>query len=97
MQENKRIIIWPTYLDLSRSRKEGRLASKASAVRTPRILEIQRAAEKLGLHPEVVSDNSHPSMWWEKTGYVTVDNIGPKSDLLRRIGAEIIRMRGGKQ
>jgi signal recognition particle subunit SRP19 len=97
MRENKQIIIWPVYLDATRARNEGRLVAAACAVRAPKVSEIQRAAEKLGLHPEIVKDRAHPATWTDKSGMVVIDNKGPKSELLRKIGAEIIRARGGKQ
>ena len=97
MRQNKKIVIWPIYLDLSRTRKEGRLTQKNLAVKAPKVFEINKAAEKLGLHPQIEVGKAHPSRWWDKCGWVTIDNIGPKTVLLGKIGAEIIRMRGGKQ
>lgn len=97
MREKKRIIIWPLYLDLNLKREQGRQAPIACSVRAPKASEISRAAEKLGLHPELEADKKHPSRWYEASGMVVVDNAGPKSELLRKIGAEIIRGRGGKQ
>ncbi len=97
MREKKQIIIWPVYLDAARARKEGRLVAAEYAVRAPKVAEIQRAAEKLGLHPEIVKDRAHPATWTDRSGMVVVDNKGPKSDLLRQIGTEIIKARGGKQ
>jgi signal recognition particle subunit SRP19 len=97
MKENKQIIVWPVYLDAARARAEGRLVSAACAVKAPKVTEIQRAAEKLGLHPEIVKDRAHPATWTDKSGMVLVDNKGPKTELLRKIGAEIIKARGGKQ
>jgi signal recognition particle subunit SRP19 len=96
MQEKKQIIIWPVYLDAARARNEGRLVSSEFAVRAPRVSEIHRAAEKLGLHPEIVKERAHPATWTDKSGMVLIDNKGPKSELLRKIGAEIIKERGGK-
>lgn len=97
MRENKQIVIWPVYLDMNRARNEGRLAPVTCSVKSPKVQEIFRAAEKLGLHPEQVSDRAHPATWADKSGYVLIDNVGPKSDLIRRIGTEMIRLRGGKQ
>lgn len=97
MREKHQIVIWPVYLDATKARNEGRLAPLECSVKAPRVTEIVRAADKLGLHPEQVSDRAHPATWADKSGHVLVDNIGPKSDLLRRIGTEIIRLRGGKQ
>ena len=97
MKEKHQVLIWPVYLDATKARNQGRLAPLSCSVKGPKVNEIYRAAEKLGLHPEQVSDSAHPSTWADKTGHVLIDDIGPKSDLLRRIGTEIIRMRGGKQ
>jgi signal recognition particle subunit SRP19 len=97
MQKNKKIIVWPVYLDLNLTRKEGRLTRKEFSVKSPKVQEIKRAGEILGLHPEVEAGKAHPSTWWDKGGRVTVDNAGPKSALLDKIGAEIIKMRGNKQ
>jgi signal recognition particle subunit SRP19 len=97
IRQKHQIVIWPVYLDAGRARNEGRLTPAELSVRSPRVSEIQRAAEKLGLHPEVVGNKAHPADWTNPSGMVLVDNKGPKSELLRKIGAEIIRMRGGKQ
>ena len=97
MQSKKRIFVWPVYLDLNRTRKEGRLTKVEHSVKMPKASEISRAAENLGLHPEVEAGRSHPSRPFDRTGRVTIDNLGPKSVLLDKIGAEIIRLRGGRQ
>jgi|AGTN01.3.fsa_nt_gi Signal recognition particle 19 kDa protein len=97
MKEKKQIVIWPVYLDAARARNDGRLVSEECAVRAPKVSEIHRAAEKLGLHPEIVKDRAHPATWTDKSGMVLIDNKGPKSELLRKIGVEIIKARGGKQ
>lgn len=97
MQEAKRIIVWPIYLDYNRTRNEGRLTKKEHSVKSPKVSEIKRAAEKLEMHPEVEPGKAHPATPMDKTGYLTIDNIGPKSALLDKIGAEIIKMRGNKQ
>jgi signal recognition particle subunit SRP19 len=97
MQQKKRLFVWPVYLDLNHTRKEGRLTRKEHSVRAPKVSEIKRAADNLGLHPEIEANKAHPATWWEKGGRVTIDNAGPKSNLLDKIGTEIIRLRGGKQ
>lgn len=97
MQSKKRVFVWPVYLDLNHTRKEGRMTKKEHSVRAPKATEIKRAAENLGLHPEIEANKTHPSRPFDKTGRVTIDNTGPKSVLLDKIGVEIIRLRGGKQ
>ncbi len=51
MRQNKKIVIWPVYLDLNHTRKEGRLTRNELSVKAPKVFEIDKAAEKLGLHP----------------------------------------------
>ncbi|MGA9140196.1 MAG: signal recognition particle subunit SRP19/SEC65 family protein [Methanocella sp.] len=97
MRENKQIIIWPVYIDAGKARSEGRLAPEGCSVKAPKVSEIFRAAEKLGLNPEIVKDKAHPATWADKSGMVVMDNRGPKSEIIRKIGTEIIRQRGGKQ
>ena len=97
MQSQKRIFVWPVYLDLNHTRKEGRMTKVGHSVRSPKATEIKRAADNLGLHPEIEANKTHPAHPFEKTGRVTIDNVGPKSVLLDKIGVEIIRLRGGKQ
>ncbi|HTX43812.1 MAG TPA: signal recognition particle subunit SRP19/SEC65 family protein [Methanocella sp.] len=97
MQSRKKIFVWPAYLDLNLTRGEGRLTRKEHSVKAPKASEIKRAADNLGLHPEMEADRAHPSTWWDRGGRVTIDNAGPKTVLLDKIGAEIIRLRGGKQ
>ncbi len=97
MQGKKRIFVWPVYLDLNHTRREGRLTRVEHSVKAPKVSEIKRAAENLGLHPEVEAERAHPSTWWEKGGRVSIDNVGPKTVLLGKIGVEVIRLRGGKQ
>jgi len=97
MQSKKRIFVWPVYLDLNHTRKEGRMTKKEHSVKAPKATEIKRAAENLGFHPEIEANKAHPGRPLEKTGRLTIDNIGPKSALLDKIGVEIIRLRGGKQ
>ena len=96
MQSKKRIFVWPVYLDLNHTRKEGRMTKVEHSVKAPKATEIKRAAENLGLHPEIEANRAHPAKPFDKTGRVTIDNAGPKSVLLDRIGTEIIRLRGGK-
>jgi signal recognition particle subunit SRP19 len=97
MQSKKRLFIWPVYLDFNHTRGEGRLTKVEHSVKAPKVSEIKRAAENLGLHPEIEVNKAHPASWWDKVGRVTIDNAGPKTLLLDKLGAEIIRLRGGKQ
>ena len=82
-------IIWPANIDLKKTAGEGRKIPKKFAVNTPKLREISRAANKLGLNPEVENDKSYPKSWWENSGRVVVDKKQPKRDILIKISNTI--------
>ncbi len=92
-----RLSYGPSTSTPAKARNQGRLAPLECSVKAPKVSEIFRAAEKLGLNPEIVKDKAHPATWTDKSGMVVVDNKGPKPEIIRKIGTEIIRLRGGKQ
>ena len=94
--KGKRIVVWPAYIDSTRSRGEGRKIARREAVPRPRIEEIVEAAERLGLNPEV-EDARYPRSWWEDRQRVIVDKMGSKLETLRAIAAEIRRIREEKR
>jgi signal recognition particle subunit SRP19 len=89
MRDRNKLVIWPVYIDKNRSRSNGRIISKKSSVAEPTLGEIEKAALKLGLNPEVEKDKSYPKYWWEKSGRVLIDNSAPKTHLSRKIAATI--------
>lgn len=89
MRDRNKLVIWPVYIDKNRSRNQGRIISKRSSVAEPTLTEIEKAALKLGLNPEVEKDKSYPKSWWEKSGRVLIDNSAPKTQLSRKIAATI--------
>ena len=94
MKEEGKLVIWPAYLDKERTRAEGRIISKKSAVSQPTLDEITKAAQKLGLTPVVQEDKSYPASWWEKSGRILIENSQPKNAYVRQIAAEIKKIRG---
>ena len=55
----------------------------------PRLEEIQKAAQKLGLTAEIVPELAHPSTPWLKTGMAKVTNKGAKLETVRQIAKEL--------
>jgi len=53
-------IIWPVYVDSKKSKHEGRKIPMDDAVDSPKLREISKAANKLGLNPEVEKINHIP-------------------------------------
>jgi len=92
--KGKKIVVYPQYLDSTKSRKEGRRLSLKYAVSSPRIDEIVEAAESLGLNPVVEEDKKYPRNWWLSTGRVVVDKQGSKLNTLKLIAEKIRKIRG---
>lgn len=98
MKQNGKMVIWAAAIDSTKSRSEGRRLPKSQAVQAPRIDELEAAARKLSVDPEISPKAAIPSSWWEKTGYVLVKRGDkPRSKLLRDMAAEILKVRRAKQ
>jgi signal recognition particle subunit SRP19 len=86
---NMKAIIWPVYIDSKKTKSEGRKIPMADAVSSPKLREISRAANKLGLNPEVEKNKSYSRSWWEVSGRVAVDKTMPKREILIKISKMI--------
>jgi signal recognition particle subunit SRP19 len=93
MRKQDKVIIWPVYFDQTKTRKEGRRVSKNLAVQSPNILEIQEAAQKLGLKFEVVANKGYPKTPWLKTGMIMVEKKGSKEQVIRKIASQLLKVR----
>jgi len=93
MKDKGKLVIWPTYIDQTRSRSEGRIVAKKNSVKEPQLQEIKKAAQELGLNPEVEAEKAYPRFWWEVSGRVLVDDKGPKSVIAKQIASGIKKMR----
>jgi signal recognition particle subunit SRP19 len=89
--KGKKIIVYPQYIDSTKSRSEGRRIPHEEAVAKPRIEEIVKAAEELGLNP-ILEEASYPREWWV-SGRVVVDKRGSKIKTLRMIARKIRELR----
>ena len=94
MKDKGKLVIWPVYIDQTKSRSSGRIISRKSAVKEPHLNEITEAARKLGLNPEVEPEKAYPKSWWEVSGRVLIDDNGPKSVIAKQIALSIKKMRG---
>ena len=93
--KGKRIVVYPQYIDSRKSRNKGRRIPLSYAVPSPRVEEIVRAAEKLGLNP-VIEESKYPSEWWTSEERVVVDKKNSKLKTLKLIAEKINEMRGKK-
>lgn len=91
-------IVWPTYINSKRSRKEGRKINKNDAVSDPKLTEISRAARKLKLNPKTEDDKSYPRYWWEDSGRLVIEREDDtsKNEVLVEISQIIKSLRQNK-
>ncbi len=93
MRKQDKAIIWPAYFDSAKTRKEGRRVPKNLAVQSPKIMEIQEAAQKLSLGFEVVANKGYPKAPWMKTGMLLVEKKGSKEQVISRIAKQLLKAR----
>ncbi len=93
MRKQDKIVVWPVYFDRSRTRKEGRRVPNSIALSNPRLNELQKAAEHLGLKPKVEADTAHPAIPWSKTGRLWVRKDKAKMQTLIKISRELAKIR----
>ncbi|MCS3923752.1 signal recognition particle protein Srp19 [Methanosalsum natronophilum] len=93
MKERGKLVIWPAYIDKTKTRNQGRIISRKKSVKEPHLSEIEVAATELGLNPEVEADKKYPRSWWERSGRILVDNTEPKTKIARLIADSIKKKR----
>lgn len=93
MRKLDKAIIWPVYFDAARTRKQGRRVPKALAVQSPKILELQQAAEKLGLQNEVNLEAHFPQMPWAKSGMLYVEKKEPKEEIIQKLAKQLVKIK----
>lgn len=97
MRKQDKAIIWPAYFDSNKTRKKGRRVTKNLAVQSPKILEIQEAAVKLGLKHEVVLDKGYPKTPWAKPGMLLVEKKGSKEQVIKMLSKQLQKARNEVQ
>jgi len=93
MRKQNKIFLWSIYFDASKTRTYGRRVPIKLAVSAPKLEELKRAAKRLGLQPEVVSNVAHPSSPRRRTGLLVVPKIESKSKTLKKIAQELFNLR----
>ena len=94
MRDEGKLVIWPVSIDRLRTRSEGRIISRKSSVQDPKLDEISKAANDLGLNPRAEPEKAYPRSWWEKSGRVMVDKSASKKTVARNISKAIKKNRG---
>ncbi len=94
MRKHNKIVLWPVYFDANKTREEGRRVPKNLAIPSPNLEEIQKAAKRIGLQPEVIHDAIHPNSPRQKTGLLMIPKKDPKVETMRKIAKELLEFRG---
>jgi signal recognition particle subunit SRP19 len=91
MPEKDKLVIWPIYFNIARSRAEGRMVSLQDAVKEPNLDMVITASLKSGFEPEIEREKKHPKTWHkdEASGRILVAKNGPKSAVLKRIAGSM--------
>ena len=93
MRKKNQVLLWSVYFDSTKTRTDGRRVPKNLAVSAPKIEELQRAAKRLGLQPEVNSDSAHPNCPWRKIGLIVLPKTESKTVTLKKIAKELSILR----
>ncbi|MCD6209200.1 MAG: hypothetical protein DRJ46_00925 [Thermoprotei archaeon] len=84
-EKNKRIVIWPFYFDVNKSRSEGRKVPRNLAIKEPTLEKIVKAARKAGYKVEVEEGAKHPAHWYNEKGRIFVFSSEKKTVIIRKI------------
>lgn len=93
MKKEDRQVFWLDYFDSTISRSEGRRIPISMAVKSPKLDELLEAARSLGLEAEAF-EARHPKRPRKVSGYISVERVGKKQELLRRIAKTLSQVRG---
>ncbi len=93
MRKSDNAIIWPVYFDVAKSKSEGRRVPKNLAVASPKILEIQQAAEKLGLKNEINATAGYPKTSWVKMGMLSIEKNEPKEQIILKLAKQLAKIK----
>ena len=97
MKLHGKMVIWPSNLDSTKTRRLGRKLPKSQSVQSPRLEELNEAAKALSIDHEIVAGKSRPPSWWEKGGYLIVTKSTPKSEALRSLASEVRKLRSSRE
>lgn len=92
--KGERIVIYPQYIDSTKSRRLGRRVSKSEAIPKPTVEEIVAAAKELGLDPIVEENKYYPRDRWGYNKRIVVLKKESKLRTLRIIARRIKEYRG---
>lgn len=89
----KEVMIWPIYLDSTKSLNEGRKISKEFAVPEVKLKDIIKAADKLRYKYTIETDKSYPGEWYNKSGRIIIESDESKKEILMALSEKIKEQR----
>jgi len=96
VRKKDKVVLWPLYFDSTKSRVEGRRVPKVVSVPSPRLDEVRKAVEQLGVRYEIVSDASHPKLSWQGSGMLIVSRVCSKTNMVRKVARQLLVIRKGE-
>ncbi len=88
-RDNTHYFVYPEYLDITLTRKEGRRLSLSHALENPTIKELELAAQKLGYDYEIKKEAAYSRQWWSNNGLILIEKKDPKIQTLKNLSKEI--------
>ena len=88
-------VLWPAYVDATKTRGEGRRVALDLAVEEPSAEEVARAVRQVGYEAVVERDVAYPRESWTESGRVLVTDAddAAKSDLIQAAAAYVAALR----
>ncbi len=93
MRKQDKAIIWPTYFDVSKTRKNGRRVPKNMAVVSPKINELQIAASRLNMRNEIIEGAGYAKTPWNKSGMMLVEKKCAKEQIIKQLAKQLIKVK----
>jgi len=93
MRKQEKAIIWPAYFDSAKTRKNGRRVPKNLAVQSPKVEELQEAARRLSLKPELSLGAGYTKTPWSKSGVILVEKQGSKEQVIKKLARQLAKVR----
>lgn len=97
MKLHGKMVVWPSNLDSTKTRRSGRKLPKSQAVQSPRLEELNEAAKTLAIDHEIVIGKSRPPSWWEKGGYIILTKSEPRSAAIQSLASEVRKLRASRE
>jgi signal recognition particle subunit SRP19 len=93
MRKSERVILWPSYFDINKTRSEGRKVSRSLAIERPTLDELAKAVAMLGIPFDADKSAAYPRSWWEKAGRVFVRKAANKGKLIVSVAKNLRKVR----